>query len=136
MSFNRLMDVSRVTGSSIVDRIAFYKMVHSERLDPQNLIFILYNASVVRLKAADFHDIDIFKGRAMLLFVERGKVLVADGDAVSLEFVDSSIVNTWRFSPQAKLRIAEESVIHYIDMNWLVDSMYDNEHLVQYLESI
>lgn len=136
VELDRLMDVSRVTGSSIVDRIAFYKSVHSERLDSKNLAFVLYNAAVVRLGVANFEDIDIFRGKALLLFVERGKVLVADGDGVTDQFVDGSILNTLRFSPQAKLRIAEESIIHYIDMNWLVDSMYDNEYLVRYIENI
>lgn len=136
VELDRLMEISRSTNSSVVDRINFYKTVHPGNIEWNSLLFILYHSTVVRLKAANFEEIDIFSGKSLLLFVEKGKIVVTDLGNQVKEYQAGSIVNTFRLDRNWKLRVEEESILHYIELDKLVGSMYDNEYLVQYVESI
>lgn len=136
VELDRLMDISRSTNSSVVDRINFYKTVHPRNIEWNSLLFILYHSTVVRLKEANFEEIDIFTGKSLLLFVEKGKIGVTDLGNQVKEYQAGSIVNTSRLDKNWKLKVEEESILHYIELDKIVGCMYDNEYLVQYVESI
>ncbi|MGE0077201.1 MAG: hypothetical protein AB7S48_04995 [Bacteroidales bacterium] len=137
VELDRLMDVSRLTNKTVIDRINFYKTVHSTSVEWECLLFILYNASVVRLGVTDYTDIEIFTGKTLLLYVEQGMIEAYGRNAEVQRYVTGSIVNTSKFdSNYWRLKITEESIIHYIELDKVVNSMYDNEYLIQYIENI
>jgi len=137
VELDRLMDLSRITNRNVIDRINFYKSVHSKSIAWSNLLFILYNASVTRQNPGVFSEVELFKGKPMLLYIEQGKVSVTNQSNEFVEFSEGSILNTSKFDQNIyKISIIEESVIHYIEIEKFVGSMYDNEFLAQYIEYI
>lgn len=137
VELDRLMDISRLTNRSVIDRINFYKAVHPNSIQWECLLFILYNATVARLGKANYQSIDIFQGKQLLIYIEQGKMEVSILDGQSVEYLAGSIVNTSKIDfNSCALRFTEESIIHYIELEKIVENLYDNEYLIQYMDNI
>jgi len=135
VELDRLMDISKSTESSVLDRISFLKQVHPANTGADSLLFILYNSTMVVLNDIDFKDVDIFYGKRMLLFIEHGKMLASNTMEESIEFTNGSILNTSDYS-MGSLRVVGKTLLHFIDLDKIYSSMYDNDYLVQYMADI
>lgn len=135
VELDRLMEVSKSTQSYVVDRISFLKQVHPENTGADSLLFILYNSSMAVLIDIDVKEVDVFYGKRMLLFIENGKILASNIRGESLEFTAGSILNTSDYSMDS-LSVVGKTLLHFIDLDKIYSSMYDNDYLVQYMADI
>ena len=135
VELDRLMDISKSTESSVLDRINFLKQVHPEDTGADSLLFILYNSSMVVLNDIDVKEVDVFYGKRMLLFIESGKILASNSWGESLDFTAGSILNTSDYSIDS-LKVVGKTLLHFIDLDKIYSSMYDNDYLVHYLADI
>jgi hypothetical protein len=136
VELDRLMDISQITNSTVVDRINFYRQIHLESIDWKTLLFILYNSSIIQLDTGELNSTDIFKGKSALLFIENGRLGVTDRSGKISEYSSGDILNFSTDKLSSTININEKTLVHYIDMDKIYSSLYDNVHLIHYISTI
>lgn len=134
VELDRVMENSQITQRAVVERIQFYKGLFNNKFDNDNLLFILYQTSVARFNNTDLNGVELFKGKVYLMLVEAGGITVVKDDQVVKTYPMGSIINTtgingkpWRLITQA------DTIVHYIEFDRVVHSMYDHGYLIKHI---
>lgn len=134
VELDKQISLFQLTGLSATDRINFYKTLFGGKTDERDILFLLYQSTAIRLDETDIFEMEIFKDKAYLVFIESGEVrLTHTGKEFSVygpgEFINTSGINKTPW----KLETARNTLIHYIELSRLAASLYDNEHLIKYI---
>lgn len=136
VELDRLMDISKSVDRSVIDRINFYKSIYSN-INPNYLLFLLYNASIIKLPRINLKDIEIFRGKQFILFVEQGQISIYNENSIVEEYGLGKVLNTAKYSDDKwRVEIEDNTVLHYIELDRFVSKMYDNAYLLDYVENL
>jgi len=124
------------TGLSAPDRINFFKTLFNQNLDEREILYLLYQSTAIKINQTNLLNLELFRGKAYLMFVEAGGVLLFNGEEQVMSFNSGDIINTtyknqlpWRLITQ------ENTIIHYVEYDKVVNSIYDHDYLAKYIDT-
>ena len=125
----------QVTGLTATDRINFFKTCFNGTADERDILFMLYQSNAIKLNETNILDLELFKDKSHIMFVEAGGVSLYNGKELVMDYKAGDTINTYSKNNQPWRLIAQNNtVMHYIDYDKVASSIYDNDFLVKYIE--
>ncbi len=125
----------QVTGLTATDRINFFKTCFNGTADERDILFLLYQSNALRLNQTNIIELELFKDKSHIIFIEKGGVSLYQGEELVATYKIGEAISTLNKSKQPWRLIAQNNtVIHYIDYDKVANSIYDNNFLVKYIE--
>ncbi len=135
VELDRQLSNLNTTGLTPYDRINFYKTCFKGAAVEEDVIFMLYNSSVIKLSNQNLFDLEIFKDKPFVIFIEKGSIKVNKGNQNKDLFRVGEALNTIYFmGNDCELISEQDTVIHYIDYEKISNGIYDNDFLIKYIE--
>jgi hypothetical protein len=124
------------TGLTTTDRINFFRTLFKGNLEEKDIVFLLYQTTATKLSNVNVLDLELFKGKAFIMFVETGGAKLFNGDQLVMSFTKGDSISTLNRNTQPWRLITEvNTVVHYIEYNKVVSSIYDHDYLIKYIET-
>ncbi|HCT31014.1 MAG TPA: hypothetical protein DIW31_09840 [Bacteroidales bacterium] len=134
VELDRQLNNLNVTGLSANDKINFYKTCFKGTAEEEDILFMLYQANVLKLSNQNIFDLEVFKDRAYVIFIETGTIKLYNGVKNERDFGIGESLNTVGFKNQSYKLIPEQgTIIHYIDYEKIINSIYDYDFLIKYI---
>lgn len=135
VELDRQLSNLKTTGLTANDKINFYKTCFNGNAEDEDVIFMLYQSNVIKLSNLNILDLEIFKDKSYVMFIETGAIKLYNSERLEKSFGVGESVNTNNFKGKDWKLIPEQgTVIHFIDYEKIVNSIYDNDFLVKYIE--
>ncbi|RPH30589.1 MAG: hypothetical protein EHM93_15560 [Bacteroidales bacterium] len=135
VDLDRQLNNLQITGLTATDRINFFKTCFNGTADERDILFMLYQSNAIKLNQTDIIELELFKGKAHIMFVETGSVSLFNGQDLVITYGVGDVVNTFNKSNQPWRLITQgNTTLHYIDYEKVANSLYDNNFLVKYIE--
>jgi hypothetical protein len=126
----------QTTGLSVTNRISFYQSLFKGESKENDILYLLYQTSIIKLNETNILGLELFKDKAYILFIESGGAQLYNGDELIKEYSTGDMINTFSVNKSPWRLITQgNSVIHYIEYDKVVNSIYDKEFLVKYLDN-
>lgn len=123
------------TGLTANDKINFYKTCFNGDAEDEDVLFMLYQSNVLRLNNKNIFELEQFKDKPFVMFIESGSIKLYDGEKLEYSFGVGNSINTKNFTGENwKLIPEQDTVIHYIDYDRIANSIYDNDFLIKFIE--
>ncbi|HRX31866.1 MAG: hypothetical protein H6537_10900 [Bacteroidales bacterium] len=136
VELDRLMETSKFVNKNTIDTINFFKSIYPN-INSRCLLFLVYNTSIIKVDKGELNNIDLFKGSNFILFVEQGKLTISENAKIIEEVAPGKVVNTAKYNPEIfKVETENNTILHYIELNKLIGSMYDNPFLIEYAQNL
>lgn len=134
LELDRLMEQSKLTNRSVVERLNFLKSIPALN-SISKVDYALYNSSVTILSSGNLLGMEQVKGEPQLIFIEYGSItLTSNGNTIE-NYTAGSLINTSNYSaPHDELIINEDTLIHSIPFDRMVEGLYDNQPLITNFE--
>lgn len=134
VELDKQLNLFQSTGLSVIDRINFYKTLFKGESEDKDILYMLYHTSITKVNQINLLNLELFKDKAYILFIESGGVHLFNGEQKIQDCTVGDIINTnncnklpWR------LITDDNTIIHYIDYDKVVNNIYDYNYLVKYL---
>ncbi len=124
------------TGLSAPDRINFFKTLFNQNLDEREILYLLYQSTAIKINQTNLLNLELFKGKAYIMFVETGGVILFNGEEQVMSFSAGDIINTTnKNQPPWRLITQENTTLHYIEYDKVANSIYDHDYLAKYIDT-
>ena len=136
VELDKQISIFQSTGLNTTDRIKFFKTLFKGSLDECDIVYLLYNCTALKVNAINLLDLELFKGKAYVMFVETGSICLYNEQKAISTFKPGESINTINRNNQPWRLVAEEgTIIHYIDYSKVISSIYDHDYLIKYIET-
>ncbi|NVO08948.1 MAG: hypothetical protein HXX16_03205 [Bacteroidales bacterium] len=136
IELDKQISLFQSTGLSAPDRINFFKTLFNQNLDEREILYLLYQSTAIKINQTNLLNLELFKGKAYIMFVESGGIFLFNGEEQVMSFSAGDIINTtyknqlpWRLITQ------ENTIIHYVEYDKVVNSIYDHDYLTKYIDT-
>ena len=125
----------QLTGLSVTNRINFYKSLFKGELNEDDINYLLYNSSVLKLDESNIFNLEIFKDKPYILFFESGGAYLFNKGEKVRDLNLGDIFSTYGIDKSSwSLVVQNNSIVHYVEYDKIVSGIYDHSFLVKYLE--
>jgi len=136
VDIDKQLNLFNSIGLSTTDKINFFKTLFKGNSEDRDIIYLLYHSSAIKVNQTNLLNLELFKDKAYLMFVETGGAYLFDGESQVMNYEVGDIINTKNRNKQPwRLITKDDTIIHYIEYNKVVSCIYDNEHLIKYVET-
>ncbi|MHC1705564.1 MAG: hypothetical protein AB9846_16810 [Tenuifilaceae bacterium] len=136
VELDKQQNLFHLTGLTATNRINFYKSLFKGESEDKDVLYMLYHTSIIKVNQTNLFNLELFKDKAFILFVESGSAKLYRGDELVKEYSAGDIINTNSLNKsQWRLETQSESIIHYVEYDKVANSIYDYDYLVKYLEN-
>lgn len=135
VELDRQLNNLQITGLKATDRINFYKTCFNGTADDRDILFMLYQSNIIKLNQVNILDLEIFKDKSHIMFVESGGLSLYNGEKLVMSYSIGDTVSTYSKNNQSWRLISQSNtILHYVDYDKVASSIYDNDFLVKYIE--
>ena len=136
VELDKQLSLFQLTGLSTTDRINFFRTLFNGNLGEKDITYLLYQSTAIKMNNSDLLDLELFKGKSFIMFVEKGGATLYQGEEKVMNFATGDSINTLnRNTPPWRLITEDNTIIHYIEYNKVVNSIYDQDYLIKYIET-
>jgi len=133
VELDKLISQFETTGISIIERINFYKSLFNGKAESTDIMYLLYNSTIIKTNTNLF-DIELIKGKHHILFLEKGSLNLLDKDGSIKEYHSGQFINTSEINQlESRLEPVSESIVHCLELDKVLSSIYDQDYLLKYL---
>jgi len=135
VKLDKQLEVFQETGQTVVDRLNFLQEFFKEHSESKSILFLLYQAQVIRSDDEDLFELESFYSKENLFFIKEGRVKLIKGEKEIKEYKKGDSINTRELGKdEYKLKISGKTLLHCIDSEKLLNSIYDNEYLIGFVK--
>lgn len=135
VELDKQLSINQSTGLSATDRINFFKTCFKGTTEEKDILFLLYNTTAIKVNQVNLLNLELFKDKAYIFFVESGGVYLFKGEEQVLRLNPSDSICTINMNKQPWRLITENNtIIHYVEYEKVLSSIYDNDYLIKYIE--
>lgn len=133
VELDRSMELTASIGGTAIDRLTFFRELpySNSRMAP---LYWLYNSSTIKVSTVDLLSLGVFLGKRHIVLVEAGSVSLEVNSKAMKQFMPGDIFDVNGIHPvNNEFKVSEGTVLHYIDYNKFVLSMYSYDYLIDYI---
>lgn len=136
VELDKQQSIIQTTGLSATDKINFFKTCFNGSAEERDIIFMLYQTTAIKVNETNLLNLEIFKDKEYIMFVESGGAYLFNGEDQVMTYKAGDTINTYCRNKQPwRLITQNNTVIHYVEYNKVVNSIYDQDFLVRYIET-
>jgi ATP/ADP translocase len=136
VELDKQLSTIQSTGLSATDRINFFKTCFKGSAEERDILFMLYQSTAIKVNQANILNLDLFKDKAYIMFVESGGAYLFNGDEQVMTFDIGDTINTYNRNKQPwRLITQDNTIIHFVEYDKVISSIYDNDYMVRYIET-
>jgi hypothetical protein len=137
VELDRMLEMSCAVGSSMLERLSFYRSISVNTEKQHSPLFWLYSAGVIRLSDVNIFELGIFKSANHILLIESGELIFSNDNQQIKTFRRGEIVVTKGLDTMVhSLWVEGSATIHFIDYTKFTAELYDHDFLTEYLTLI
>ena len=136
VELDKQISLFQSTGLAATDRINFFKTLFHGNSEERDIIYLLYQSTAIKVDQTNLLNLELFKDKAYILFIESGGAYLFNGEEQVMPFNVGDSINTmyvhnlpWRLITQ------DNTIVHYIEYDKVLSSIYDHDYLVKYIET-
>lgn len=135
VELDKQISITNLTGLSATDRINFFKTCFKGVVEEQDIIYLLYNTTAIKVNQVNLLNFELFKDKAYIFFIETGSAYLFNGEEQVLHLIKGDSISTLNMNKQPwRLITDNNTIIHYIEYDKVLSSIYDYDFLIKYIE--
>jgi AAA family ATP:ADP antiporter len=135
VELDKQLNIFQLTGLSATDKISFFRSLFKGSTEDRDIIYLLYQSTAVKVNKSNLFELELFKDKAYILFIESGGATLFNGEEQFRSFTVGETINTLHKNKLPwRLITRDNTIIHYIEYDKVVSCVYDNDYLVKYIE--
>jgi len=136
VELDKQLSVIQSTGLSATDRINFFKTCFKGSAEERDILFLLYQSTAIKVNKTNILNLELFKDKAYIMFVESGGAYLFNGKEQVMTFDIGDTINTYNRNKQPwRLITQDNTIIHFVEYDKVISSIYDNDYMVRYIET-
>ncbi len=136
VELDKQLSIIQSTGLSATDRINFFKTCFKGSAEERDILFMLYQSTAIKVNQTNLLNLDLFKDKAYIMFVESGGAYLFNEEEQVMTFDVGDTINTYNRNKQPwRLITQDNTIIHFVEYDKVISSIYDNDYMVRYIET-